>query len=175
MTPLTPQDRQTLRVLYSMMATDNRRKHPDNPYPLAPKPYDVRKTSQLEGAICKLLHLYGYNSARRTHVVGRQLEPDRVTYNIITGRRQTLDKGRYIPTTGRKGEADIHANIILKDGTPRSLAIEVKNQYSNDRMRPEQVKYKEDFEADGGLYIVVRSITEAMEFVDQNLMKKINY
>jgi len=187
MPTLTPQDRTALRVLYSMMAAESKRKHPDNPYPLAPKPIDLRKTSQLEGAIEKLFKLYGYNSVRRTHVVGRQLGADTVTYNSITGKRQTLDKAKYIPTTGRTGEADIHGNIVLKDGSPElqrlgllvscaiSLAIEVKNAYTNDRMRPDQVKYKRDFEADGGLYVVFHTITEAMQWVDENLMKKIYY
>jgi len=172
---LTQQDRATLKLLYSMIGTDNKRKHPDNPYPLAPKPIDVRKTSQLEGAIEKLFKLYGYNSIRRTHVVGRQIGSDKVTYNVITGKRQTLDKAKFIPSTGRTGEADIHGNVILKDGRSISLAIEVKNAYTGDRMRPEQVKYKQDFEEDGGVYIVIRTITECMEWIDENLMKKINY
>ena len=170
---LTPQDRTTLKLLYSMLYTESKRKYPD--HPLAPKPIDVRKTSQLEGAIEKLFKLYGYNSIRRTHVVGRQIGADKVTYNVITGKRQTLDKAKFIPSTGRTGEADIHGNVILKDGRAISLAIEVKNAYTNDRMRPEQVKYKQDFEADGGVYVVIRTITEAMEWIDGNLMKKINY
>jgi hypothetical protein len=173
MTLLTPSDRQTLKVLYSMMFTESKRKYPD--HPLAPKPIDVRKTSQLEGAIEKLFKLYGYNSIRRTHVVGRQLGADSVTYNPITGKRQTLDRAKWIPSTGRTGEADIHGNVMLNDGRAISLAIEVKNQYTNDRMRPEQLKYKQDFEADGGVYIVIRSISECMQWIDQNLYKKINY
>ena len=171
---LTHSDKATLKVLYSMMLTDFKSKRPDNPYPSV-KAFDIRKTSQLEGAIEKLFKLYGYNSIRRTHVVGRQLGADKVTYNVITGKRQTLDKAKWIPTTGRTGEADIHGNVVLKDGSPRSLAIEVKNQYSNDRMRPDQLKYKQDFEADGGLYVVIRSITEAMQWVDENLNKRVNY
>lgn len=170
---ITPQDRATLKTLYSMLFTESKRKYPD--HPLAPKPIDVRKTSQLEGAIEKLFKLYGYNSIRRTHVVGRQLGADTVTYNSITGKRQTIDKAKWIPSTGRTGEADIHGNVILKDGRAISLAIEVKNQYTGDRMRPDQVKYKQDFEADGGMYVVFHSITECMQWIDEHLMKKINY
>ncbi len=186
MTHLTPTDRSTMKVLYSMMLTEKKRKYQDQPY-LSIKPFDVRKTSQLEGAVQKLFHLYGYNSVRRTHVAGRQLGSDSVTYNVITGKRQTLDKAKYIPSTGRTGEADIHGNVTLKDGSPElsrmgllvscsvSLAIEIKNAYTNDRIRPDQIKYKHDFEADGGLYVVIHTITEAFEWVDANLYKKIYY
>ena len=173
METITPQDRQTLKALYSMLFTASKRKYPD--HPLAPKPFRIRKTSQLELAVEKLFHLYGYNSVRRTHVVGRQIEPDKVYFNNITGKPQVIEKGKYIPTTGRKGEADIHGNVMLKDGRSVSLAIEIKNQYTNDRIRPEQLKYKEDFEADGGIYVVFHSITEAMQWVDEYLHKKIYY
>ena len=182
---MTPQDLRTLKTLYAMMYQESKRKYPD--HPLTPKPFKIVKTSQLEAAVEKLFHLYGYKSVRRTHVQGRKIGSDSITYNVITGKRQTLDKAKYIPTTGRKGEADIHGNIILRQDSIElakrglmfasgiSLAIEIKNQYTHDQIRPEQLRYKEDFEADGGLYLVIRSITEAMEWIDQNLEKKIYY
>lgn len=173
MTTLTPSDRQTLKLLYSMLFTASKRKYPD--HPLAPKPYKITKTSQLEKAIQKLFHLYGYESMKITHVTGRQLDADKVTYNVITGKRQTLDKGKYIPTSGMVGAADLEGPVILKDMRSCSLAIEVKNQYTNDRMRPKQVEYKAKHEADGGVYVVFTCITDAMEWVDGNLYKKINY
>lgn len=174
---MTPQDRTALKQLYAMIWQNKVKKFPNTETRLIapPKPYNLNKTSQLEKAIVKLLHLYGYNSARITHVVGRQIGADKVTYNHITGRRQTIDKAKFIPSTGRTGEADIHANIMLKDGRPVSLAIEVKNIYTGDRIRPDQLKYKADFEADGGMYIVIRSLSEMFEWVDENLHKKIYY
>jgi hypothetical protein len=170
---ITPQDRTAVKLLYSMMYTESKRKYPD--HPLAPKPYNLQKTSQLETAIIKLFRLYGYNSVEKTHVQGRQIGADKVTYNPITGKRQTLDKAKYIPATGLKGSADIHGPIFMKDGSPRALAIEVKNIYTNDRVRPEQSEYRRKFEADGGIYIVIRSLSEMFEWIDENLMKKIHY
>jgi hypothetical protein len=158
-----------------MMATDNKRKHPNNPYPLAPKPFDLRKTSQLEQAVQKLFRLYGYESMKITHVAGRQLGAEKVTYNPITGKRQTLDKAKWIPTTGMVGSADLEGPVFLKDGSKCTLAIEIKNIYTQDRMRPNQQEFRLKHESDGGMYVVFRTITECMQWIDANLHKKINY
>ena len=135
-THLTTQDRTTLKVLYSMMFTESKRRYPDHPLP--PMPFDVRKTSQLEGAICKWFQLYGYK-AERVHVQGRLIGSDVVTYNTITGKRQTIDKAKYVPSTGAKGTADISVTCRNKEGAVMSLRIEVKNGYTNDRVRPDQI------------------------------------
>ena len=172
---LTHSDKATLKVLYSMIFTYNKRKYPDHPYPLASKAFTVTKTSQLEQAVLKLFRLYGYESMKITHVAGRPLGSDKVTYNVITGKRQTLDKAKYIPTTGMTGSADLEGPVFLKDGSKTTLAIEIKNQYTHDRMRAHQIEFQRKHEADGGLYVVIRSITEAMQWVDQNLHKRVNY
>lgn len=166
-THLTPQDRTTLKVLYSMMFTESKRRYPDHPLP--PKPFDVRKTSQLEGAICKWFQLYGYK-AERVHVQGRLIGSDVVTYNTITGKRQAIDKAKYVPSTGAKGTADISVTCRNKEGAVMSLRIEVKNGYTNDRVRPDQIKYKQQHEAAGGTYIVIHYFSEFIEWANQNVL-----
>jgi len=173
---MTPQDRTTLKKLYSMKWQDNCLRHPNTETRLiaTPKPYEIKKTSQLEKAICDYVNLSGYK-AERVHVQGRQLTPERVTYNTITGKRQTIDKAKYVPGTGTKGSADISCTCRDKQGLVMSLRIEVKNQYTHDTVRPDQIKYKDEHEAAGGTYIIVRSITDFVEWWEENVKRIINY
>jgi len=173
---MTPQDRTTLKQLYSMKWQDNCRKHPNTETRLiaTPKPYDIKKTSHLEKAIVDWITLSGYK-AERVHVQGRQLTPEKVTYNVITGKRQTIDKAKFIPGTGTNGSADISCTCRDKSGAVMSLRIEVKNQYTNDRIRPNQVKYKQEHEAAGGTYWIVRSITDFVELWNENVKRITNY
>jgi len=173
---MTPQDRTALKQLYSMIWQNKVKKFPLTETRLIapPKPYNLNKTSQLEKAICDWINLSGYK-AERVHVQGRILTPERVTYNVITGKRQTIEKAKYIPTTGAKGSADISATCMNKSGVVMSLRIEVKNGYTNDFMRPDQVKYKEEHERAGGTYIVVRYFSDFVEWWKENIKLITNY
>jgi len=167
---MNPTDRHTLKQFYLLIWQDNCRRHPmTEPRLIAsPKPYNLTKTNDLERAICKWFEIKGYK-AERVKVQGRKLGSDVVTYNHITGKRQTLDKAKYIPTTGAKGSADISVTCRDKDGAVMSLRIEVKNGYTGDRVRPDQMKYKEQHEAAGGTYIIVRYFSEFIEWAILNV------
>jgi hypothetical protein len=71
--------------------------------------------------------------------------------------------GKYIHSGSRKGMADITAVIAGKH-----VSIEVK--FGRDRMRPDQMKVKQEIEQAGGIYIVVSSFDS---FLEQCNMKKI--
>jgi len=174
MIQLTQSDRTAIHILYSMMQTETKRTHPNLPYYSAPKPFDLRKTNDLERAVCKWFQLYGYK-AERVKVQGRKLGADTVYHNPITGKVQTIDKAKYIPSTGAKGSADISVTCRNKEGQVMSLRVEIKNGYTNDRMRPDQLKYKEEHERAGGTYIVVRYFSDFVQWFEENVLKQVYY
>ncbi len=74
--------------------------------------------------------------------------------------------GKYIPSTTKRGTADIHAVIGGKH-----VSIEVK--VGKDRMSEAQRKVKADVERSGGVYFVARSFDEFVTFY--NYLKKYQY
>lgn len=68
--------------------------------------------------------------------------------------------GRYIPTTGTKGSADISATIH-----GRSVKIEVK--VGRDRQSEHQKKYQQDIERAGGVYIIANNFDQFMQWYEQ--------
>lgn len=72
-------------------------------------------------------------------------------FTDVMGRKKEFG-GMYLPGHN-KGAADIKG--IIKG---RSIEIEVK--HGKDRMRPEQLKYKERVEAAGGIYLVVKTFED---------------
>lgn len=168
---MTPTDRTALKQFYLELWQDNCLRHPlTEPRLVAsPKPFNLTKTNDLERAICRWFELKGYK-AERVKVQGRLIGSDVVTYNTITGKRQTIDKAKYVPSTGAKGTADISITCRNKEGAVMSLRIEVKNGYTNDRVRPDQIKYKQQHEAAGGTYIVIHYFSEFIEWANQNVL-----
>ena len=77
----------------------------------------------------------------------RYLQPK--TYIDVLGKTRTLGKGKYIPTTGRNGTADISG--VFK-GVP--LSVEVK--IGRDKMSSAQKAYRADFERAGGWYCIAK-------------------
>ena len=66
-------------------------------------------------------------------------------------------KSTYIPTTGTKGSADISATI-----KGRSVKIEIK--IGKDKQSIHQIAYQEAIERAGGIYVVVKSFDQFMEW-----------
>jgi len=69
------------------------------------------------------------------------------------------DGGFYRPTTGTKGSADISAIVAGK-----SVKIEVK---INDQLSDAQIRYGEQVTRAGGIYLVVRTFDQFIEWYDQ--------
>jgi hypothetical protein len=72
--------------------------------------------------------------------------------------------GKYTPTTGVKGSADISCTI-----KGRSIKLEVK--YGKDRMSEAQKEYAERTVAAGGIYYVARDFDSFKEWYDQLIEK----
>jgi hypothetical protein len=76
---------------------------------------------------------------------------------IQVGENTRQLKGKYTPSTGTKGSADISATI-----RGRSVKIEVK--YGKDKQSEVQKRYQESIEQAGGTYFIARNFDEFMEF-----------
>jgi hypothetical protein len=81
---------------------------------------------------------------------------------IQVGENTRQLKGKYTPSTGTKGSADISATI-----RGRSVKIEVK--YGKDRQSEVQKRYQESIEAAGGTYFIARNFDDFMIFYNNLL------
>ena len=162
-------DRHALKTLQSIKHAQDCLKYPNvKPEHIPPCKFTLTKTNDIERAIVLWFSLHGYK-AERVKVQGRKIGSDVVYHNPITGKVQVIDKAKYIPSSGAKGSADISATCRDKSGGVMSLRIEVKNSYTNDRVRPDQVKYKDEHERSGGTYIIVHTFGELMEWTFDNV------
>lgn len=78
--------------------------------------------------------------------------------------RDVEDDDRIV-RVGVKGAADISGILRSKNGFGLRLEIEVKT--GSGRQSPDQKNFQRMIESLGGLYIVARSIQEALEFCDR--------
>jgi hypothetical protein len=84
----------------------------------------------------------------------------------VVGRTKTIGSMTYIPTSGQRGSADISATIA---GV--SLKVEVK--IGKDRQSTYQKVYQQQIERSGGVYIIVRSMEDFLNYWD-NLTQQLN-
>jgi hypothetical protein len=110
------------------------------------KKYSDSSANDLTKAIVAYLKVYKGYFAERQSSEGRYRPGDE--YQDVLGHRKQM-KGRFIPATN-KGAADIKAVI-------KGRAIEIEVKHGKDRLRPDQIKYKERIETAGGVYLVVKT------------------
>ena len=143
-----------IQELKKLSLADSRRKHPTLPDGARyVKPYSDKTANQLSRAIIDFCRLKGH-LAERTGCTGRYIDNSKVVTDT-TGFRRRIGTGKWIPTSGVKGTSDLH---LLINGI--SIACEIK--MPGDRMRPDQVKYREVFERAGGRYLTCGSFEEFM-------------
>ena len=149
-------EKEALKTLYSLIEADNARKHPNNPYPLRAKPYNLKKTGDLTKAVIHFLRLK-HCQAERVTSSGRYVDNSIISTNII-GQRVKIGSGRWIPGTSTNGTADISSTI-----RGMSVKWEVKNGKTFDRQSEAQKRYQAEVEKSGGKYYTVKSFAHFME------------
>ena len=119
-----------------------RTKYPDNPYPVKTTFRDDT-ANNLTKSVIAYIRLQGGFAARinSTGIFDNKL-------------------GKYRRSGARKGMSDIVATIGGK-----SINIEIK--IGRDKMRPEQLKVKQEVEAAGGIYIVASSFDNFLEQINK--------
>ena len=133
----------SIRELERLHYERKRLKYPDNPY-LINRQFSDKSANDLTRAIVAWLELHGH-FAGRVNVTG--------TYN------HKLQK--YIYSGSCKGMSDVTSVI-----NGRHVSVEIK--YGKDRMRPDQLKVKQEIEKAGGIYLVVKSFDDFLEQMKRN-------
>lgn len=84
--------------------------------------------------------------AERQSSEGRY-RPGKEVTNVMGQKKQL--PGQWLPGQG-KGKADIKALI-------KGRLIEIEVKHGRDKLRPEQIEYKQQIERSGGVYLVVKT------------------
>jgi hypothetical protein len=119
-----------------------------------PKTKFIQTTANgLTKCVVAWMRIHGHQ-CERINTTGRYLEGKTITTGFY-GVKHT--KGKFIPTSGVKGSSDISCTFFGK-----SLKIEIK--YSKDKQSEYQKQYQADIERSGGIYIIVRTFDEFVEW-----------
>ncbi len=132
---------QTLKKLRELRQAATMKKYPNVPdHALPKKKFSDSTANALTKCIVEWLTLNGCWATR-----------------VSSAGRYIASEGKFIPSTTKRGTADIHAVIGGKH-----VSIEVK--VGKDRMSEAQKKVKEDVERAGGVYFVAQTFDEFMTF-----------
>jgi hypothetical protein len=123
------------------------------PHAIPSKTWSDNSANGLTKCVIDLINYEGYQ-AERISTQGTYVEGAK----IKVGENERQLKGKYIPTQGTKGSADISATI-----RGRSVKIEIKQK---DRQSEVQKQYQASIERAGGIYIIVRNFDEFVEWFD---------
>lgn len=139
-----------LAVLSMMDKIHRELKSPSmNPNYITATKFKETKANDIEKAIEKFASIIGF-LAERTKTQGRLMS---ATYkDTAMGRLQT-SKEKFVTSTSRKGSSDM--KLLIK-GEP--IYCEIK--FGKDKQRPDQIKYQQDVERNGGVYIIVKTFEE---------------
>lgn len=124
---------------------------------LCPRRYRDDDANSLNRCVIDFLNLSGH-MAERINCTGRYMDRSQ-TFEDVTGKVRTIGTGQWIPTSGMKGTADISAVI-----QGRAVKIEIKIR---DAQSEDQKRYQQRIEAAGGIYLIVRSFAEFMDWYNQ--------
>lgn len=128
------------------------------------KPYAIPKADTKEvgaNSLTKLvISFIEFNNcqAERISSSGRYVDGTKQVTDCI-GRQRTIGSGKYIKSTSTNGTADISA--VIKG---RSVKIEIK--WDKDRQSPDQNKYQESIQRAGGIYIIVKTFDDFINWYD---------
>ena len=147
-----------LKQLTELDLQERKKRTPNVPdFALTRRKFSDKTANKLTGAIMHFLRLKGWH-AERVNVTGRPIDRTKVVTNTL-GQRHVIGSIDWIPGGGQRGSADIHALIAV-----RSVYIEVKK--GKDRLSEYQKQYRDQVEAAGAKYWLVRSFDEFIEYYE---------
>lgn len=153
-------DKSAIAHLKELHLQFQRWKYPTLPYYSTPE-FSSSKTNGLTKCVLHFLKLKGHQ-AERISCEGRIID-NRKTYTDSVGYRRTIGSIERVKSSGQRGTADISATII-----GRSVKIEIKNALTHDRQRTVQKKYQAEIEASGGIYAIVTSFAQFLNWYYAN-------
>jgi hypothetical protein len=153
---MTKETRQRVQALY---LAESKRKYPNLPdHVRSVKMPSDTTANGLTRLIIDWINMSGYH-AERINTMGRVIDKRKNVTDVV-GRQKTIGSMTYIPTSGQRGSADI--SCTLAGG--RSVKIEVK--IGKDRQSTHQKIYQQQIERSGGVYIIVRSMEDFLNYWD---------
>ena len=147
-----------VKALEALSYANDVARHPScDPRYIAPRKYCDRDANSLTKCVIDFIRLTG-GMAERINCTGRYIDRTQVFTDVV-GRTRCIGSGQWIPTSGMKGTADISAVI-----QGRAVKIEIKIR---DAQSEDQKRYQQRIEAAGGIYLIVRSFAEFMDWYNQ--------
>lgn len=148
----------SLKQLKELALADSRRRHPHFPEAARyVKPYTDKTANGLTRAIIDFLRFNGHQ-AERINCTGRPVDNTKIIEDIL-GDFRRVGSVKWLPTSGQKGTSDISAVIH-----GRAVKIEVKIR---DRQSADQKSYQLTIEKAGGVYWLVRSFDEFLNYYNE--------
>jgi len=138
-----------LKIISRMDQIHRKEMHPSNPYIHEVK-FIEKSANDIEKAIERFAKIAGF-LAERTKVQGRQME---AKYKDTPFGRVQTQQAKFVTGTGRKGSSDMKL-LIPNIGY---VACEIK--FGRDTQKKGQIKYQQDIERNGGIYIIVKTFEE---------------
>ena len=109
------------------------------------KTFSDKSANDLKKAIIAYAKIKDFFAERQSSE-GRY-RPGKEVTNVMGQKKQL--PGQWLPGQG-KGKADIKALI-------KGRLIEIEVKHGRDKLRPEQIEYKQQIERSGGVYLVVKT------------------
>lgn len=147
---------QAVLELERLANIEAREKHPNiDPKYLARRKYRDDSANGLTKCVIDFLRLSG-SQAERINCTGRPIDNTEVVENVL-GDRRRIGSVKWLPTSGQKGTADISATI-------RGRAVKIEIKHGRDKQRPDQVAYQQEVERAGGVYLIIHSLSEFVQW-----------
>jgi len=155
--------------LYAKLLEQYRAAHPNYPDHLSMpmKKYALGTANGLTQAVKLWIQAHGYQ-AERVNTMGRMIDNRKRVIDAV-GFERTIGSTEYIPGTGTKGSADIHASIPLKGSNGFAVSVKIEIKIGKDRLSEHQHKYCEQITIAGGVYMVVKTIDDLLNWWDMNV------
>lgn len=148
------------KLLEDLHFKDAKKKYPNVPEFAIPKEkFSDATANDLTKTICKFITYIG-GQAERISNQGQYRDNTKVVTDALGFKRQIGSKG-WTKGQGTKGTADISSTIPIKTKNGIfGLSVKIEVKIGKDKMSPEQIKYKENIEAVGGVYLIAKNFDD---------------
>ena len=120
--------------------------------------YKPTTANGLTRMVIDWLRLSGHQTERVGNT-GRLIDRSKIVYNCI-GQARRIGSVEWIKGTGTDGTSDIHAVV-------KGMAIKIEIKAGKDRQSEAQRRYQESIERNGGVYMIVRTFEDFLNWYDQ--------
>ena len=128
--------------------------------------FSDKNANSLTKCILTWLRLSGHQVERVANM-GRMIDNRKIVTDCI-GRQRMIGSSRWIPGTGTNGTADLHSVI-------KSKAVKIEIKIGRDRQSEAQKEYQRQIETAGGIYIIVRTFDEFLQWYDNFISEDVSH